>query len=143
MGQFCAPKVMVFPTDAVLFATMGSHEGLVAFQRARVLAATGRAIAREFPPEEAALADQLRRAADSAVLNLAEGNARGSNRDFRRFLETTRGSLKEVEVILGLAIDGSLICRSTFELGQRQVDEAARPTYGSRLPPPAPPKSAT
>ena len=109
---------------------MGSHNGLVAYQRARKLAAACRKIADGFPPKEASLANQLRKAADSAVLNLAEGNARGSNRDFRRFLETTRSSLKEIEGILDLAIDGNLISRSIYEFAQRLVDEAARPIYG-------------
>ena len=123
-------RMMVLPGYRILFATMGSHQGLVAYQRARVLAATCRAIARGFPPEEAALADQLRRAADSAVLNIAVGNARGSNKDFRRFLETARASLKEVEVILDLALDGGLVTKQVYEQAQHECDEAARPTFG-------------
>jgi four helix bundle protein len=40
--------------------------------------------------------DQLRRAADSACANIAEGFARYQPRDFARFMRTSRGSLLEI-----------------------------------------------
>ena len=88
---------------------MSSHENLKVFQHARRLAGLIRQAVKHFPNDEADLARQLKRAADSVVLNIAEGNARGSNVDFRRFLETARGSFKEVEGGLLLAFDGDLV----------------------------------
>lgn len=109
---------------------MAQQKDLMAFVHARKLAVMCRQAARGFPPEEWALADQLRRAADSVVLNIGEGNAKGSNRDFRRFLETARGSLKEVEIIVDLAGDSGLIASPFLEELKAQVDETARTLYG-------------
>src|SRR5256885_16931337 len=112
---------------------MGSHRDLIAWRHARTLATSCRKAANAFPPhEQLALADQLRRAADSAALNIAEGNGRGSNRDFRRFLETARASLQEVEVILDLAGDAGYVVSQALEPIQAQCDDAARTLFGLR-----------
>jgi len=49
------------------------------------------------------LQDQLLRASSSIALNLAEGNAKSSIKDQRRFFEIAFGSLREVQSILDLA----------------------------------------
>jgi len=49
------------------------------------------------------LHDQLRRAMASVVLNLAEGNARKSVAERRRFFEIARGSVIEVAACIDLA----------------------------------------
>lgn len=54
----------------------------------------------------------------------------GSNREFRRFLETARSSLKEVEVIFDLAGDGGLIPQEALRALRTQLDETARTLYG-------------
>jgi four helix bundle protein len=48
------------------------------------------------------LGSQIRRAANSVVLNLAEGNGR-SGKDRRRFFRMARGSALEVEAAIKLA----------------------------------------
>lgn len=48
------------------------------------------------------LADQLRRAMASVVLNLAEGNSRRSQSERRRFFEVSRASLAEVSACIDL-----------------------------------------
>ena len=63
------------------------------------LVATARILAR-VPRGESALADQLRRAADSAVLNLGEGVARTAPRDKARCYDIARGSAAEAAVAL-------------------------------------------
>lgn len=48
------------------------------------------------------LRDQLLRAASSIALNLAEGNARSSVKEKKRFYQTAYGSLKECQTIFVL-----------------------------------------
>jgi four helix bundle protein len=50
------------------------------------------------------LKDQLLRAASSVPLNLAEGAAKSSPRDQRRFFEISMGSLRESQAILMIAM---------------------------------------
>jgi four helix bundle protein len=51
------------------------------------------------------LRDQVHRAAISVPANIAEGAGRGTDRDFRRFLLHSLGSLNELEYHLLLARD--------------------------------------
>ena len=58
------------------------------------------AMAKQLP---AHLKDQLRRAASSVVLNLAEGSAKASIADRRRFYEIAFASFREVQAILDIS----------------------------------------
>ena len=62
-------------------------------------------ITRKFPKEYYDLIDQLRRAALSVCLNIAEGSAKQSDRDFRRFILVALGSTNEVVACLDIVID--------------------------------------
>jgi four helix bundle protein len=81
-----------------------SYKDLVAWQKAMdLVTATYRATA-HFPKEEQfGLTSQLRRAAVSIPSNIAEGQGRLSEREFRYFLGQARGSLMEVETQLQIS----------------------------------------
>lgn len=90
-------------------------------------------ISKLFPPDERFnMTQQLRRAALSIQLNIAEGSSRKSPIERRRFYEISRGSLVEVDTIFDLAIDleylkkdeltetGSLIVK-TFQMLSKMI----------------------
>jgi len=83
---------------------MAPYKTLKAWQHAERLAVECSLVSKKFPDyEQSRLADQLRRASYSVVLNIAEGSSRRGSREYRKFLDTAHGSLAEVETALGLA----------------------------------------
>jgi four helix bundle protein len=95
-----------------------SYKDLVAWEKAMdLVTATYRSTAR-FPKEEQfGLTSQLRRAAVSIPSNIAEGQGRLSEKEFRYFLGQARGSLMEVETQLQIAKNlGYMEAEQTKEL---------------------------
>jgi four helix bundle protein len=109
---------------------MATNVGLRALEHAENLAIICRRVIRQFPPEEFRLADQLRRAADSAALNISEGSSRTSYREYRRFLDTARTSLKEVGTALRIGHGSGLIDEGLYQEAIACLDEASRTLYG-------------
>ena len=78
-----------------------SYKDLVAWQKAMDLVTAIYRATAEFPRQEQfGLTSQLRRAAVSIPSNIAEGQGRLSEKEFRYFLGQARGSLMEVETQL-------------------------------------------
>jgi four helix bundle protein len=81
-----------------------SYKDLIAWQKAMQLVTD---VCREtagFPRDELfGITSQLRRAAVSIPSNIAEGQGRLSEKEFRHFLGQARGSLMEVETQLQIA----------------------------------------
>jgi four helix bundle protein len=70
----------------------------------------------DFPSKEIfILGDQLKRAAISIALNIAEGSDKKSDRDFIRFLRISLGSLNEVVTALYIAKDLNYLNDKTFQ----------------------------
>ena len=86
---------------------IASYKDLRIYQRCYELALEIHKITVKFPVQERReLASQLRRAATSVPINIAEGYGRKrSPEDFRRFLVIALGSNNEVNVILDLVRD--------------------------------------
>jgi four helix bundle protein len=61
------------------------------------------------------MTQQLRRAALSVQLNIAEGSSRKSDIERRRFYEISRGSVVEVDTIFGLAVDLKYVTKKDLE----------------------------
>ena len=81
-----------------------SYQDLVAWQKAMDLVADIYQLTREFPKEEVyGLASQLRRASVSIPSNIAEGQGRHGNGEFKHFLRLSLGSLMEVETQVMIA----------------------------------------
>ena len=110
---------------------MGNYRELLAWQKARVLAWVVYRATEVFPARERyGLASQMRRAAVSAVSNIAEGVGRGSDSELRRFLMIARGSVSELETQIVIAADLHLLPESSaLELGAA-ASETARLIHG-------------
>lgn len=83
-----------------------------------------------FPKEETfGLLSQLCRAADSILLNIAEGADRSSDKDFAHFLNNSHTSLNEVVACLDSAIDSGYISSELqIEYLQRAAELAGQLT---------------
>lgn len=76
-----------------------------------------------------ALRDQIRKAAISIVLNIAEGFERGSNTELIQFLFYAKGSAGEVEAQLFVAYDQKYISDAEFAHA-RELARAVRMLIG-------------
>ncbi len=84
--------------------TITDYTQLETWQRAMDLAAAVHAATKTYPREEVyGLVSQTRRSAVSVPSNIAEGQGRGSSREFARFLSISRGSLSELQTQILLA----------------------------------------
>ena len=81
-----------------------SHTKLDVYSVSRSLALGCYRITKEFPVKEKfTMVQQIRRAALSVHLNLAEGCSRKSTAERKRFFEVSRGSVIEVDTCFDLA----------------------------------------
>ena len=101
--------------------TIRSHRDLIVWQKSMALAVEIYRLTKTFPADERfRMTDQLLRAASSIPANIAEGHARGTRKDYARFVAIARGSLAEAETFLELARDVGLAnpenCRRSVEL---------------------------
>ena len=110
---------------------MAHYKTLKAWQHAQRLAIEAVRAARGFPDyEQGALADQLRRACYSVPLNIAEGNTRYGSRECRRFLDTARGSLAEVETIIEMAKELEYVSAADYGRLEALTTETGRTLWG-------------
>jgi len=76
-----------------------------------------------FPPEEKfGIVQQIRRAALSVHLNVAEGCSRRSATERKRFYEVARGSVIEIDAALDIAVELNYTTKERlYELGQFMI----------------------
>jgi four helix bundle protein len=82
------------------------HKSLETYKAVRELTKDVYRISMQLPSEEKFnMVQQIRRAALSVKLNLAEGSTRKSDIERRRYLEIARGSVVEIDAALETAVD--------------------------------------
>jgi four helix bundle protein len=83
-----------------------NHKSLDVYKAVRELVKEVYSITNKLPPEEKFnMVPQLRRAALSVKLNIAEGSTRRSDVERKRYFEVARGSVVEIDAALETAID--------------------------------------
>jgi len=82
------------------------HKSLDVYKIVRELVKETYQVSLKVPPDERFnMVQQIRRAALSVKLNLAEGSTRRSEVERKRYLEISRGSLVEIDAALETAVD--------------------------------------
>jgi four helix bundle protein len=110
---------------------MMPFERLTAWQCCHELFLETYRVTRAFPKHELyGLTSQMRRAAFSAAANIAEGSAKQGPREFRRFLDTTLGSLAEMAYAIRAVTDLALITKEESERLNQLRMKAGRVTWG-------------
>jgi four helix bundle protein len=114
-------------------AVIRSHRDLVVWQKAMDLTVGVYGLARRLPRFETyGLVSQLTRAAASVPANIAEGHARGTRRDYAKFVAIGRGSLMETDTFLLLAVRlGYLPAHDVTSL-RNKIEEVSKMLTGLR-----------
>ena len=86
-----------------------------------------------FPASERwRLIDQISRAVVSVPANIAEGQGRGTSKDFAQFLAIARGSLNETETYLMLAVRLGYLATEKIEPALALLTEVSKMLAGLR-----------
>ena len=103
------------------------YDNLLAWQRSYEFTLAIYKVTNTYPKEETfGLISQIRRAAASIPVNIAEGRMRESDKEFKRFLYIARGSMAEVEVWLKLSLDLGYFDESLFIKLRGQIGEIGK-----------------
>jgi four helix bundle protein len=110
-----------------------SHQKMDVYTLSKAFVTECYIVTKSFPSEEKfALTQQIRRAALSVHLNIAEGCSRKSETERKRFYEVSRGSIIEIDAAIDVAADlnyckkeemqqlGSLLVR-TFSMLSKMI----------------------
>ena len=108
-------------------------EKLEVWQKALALSGWIHELTKKFPRDELfVLTSQMKRAADSVVLNIAEGSTGQTNAEFRQFLSYALRSAVEVVACLHLALNRNLIDRRQFDLYSAKAETIIKMTQALR-----------
>jgi four helix bundle protein len=108
-----------------------TFQDLVVWQKAITLVTEIYRVTQKFPKEEIfCLISQLRRAAVSVPSNIAEGQGRLSEKEFRQFLGNARGSLSELETQIIIAKNLGYLADPDFDNLSTIISEVGRVLNG-------------
>lgn len=85
---------------------------------------------KDFPREFLYLKDQVRRSSLSIVLQIAEGSAKRSDKDFNRYIEISLGSANETMAGLEISLLEKLINSGDFVKLQHECEEIVKQLGG-------------
>ena len=111
---------------------MFNHQKLKCYEYALVAARKVPTLIGKWPAGYAYLEDQLKRAASSVVLNIAEGNYRYSIKERTRFFVIARASAGEVSSILDIAHAYRLIGDEDYRMLQDLLLQVVKMLYRLR-----------
>ena len=100
------------------------------YQDAKALVARTFGVTRKFPRDFYYLTDQINRSALSIVLNIAEGSAKGSDKDFNRYIKNSLGSATELSAAFEIAEDLELVTKEKYKLLDTQIQEIIKQLGG-------------
>jgi four helix bundle protein len=110
---------------------MHNFRKLKVYQKAIDFAVEIYKLTRSFPKEEMfGLTNQIRRAATSISLNIAEESGNKSNREFKRFLEISLRSTYEVMTCLEIALRLNYCKKEEYKTLIAESDEIAAMLVG-------------
>jgi|TARA_B100001971_G_scaffold142130_1_gene131315 four helix bundle protein len=85
----------------------------------------------KFPEKEKDnIISQMRRASTSIPLNIAEGSAKKSYREFLNFLSHAYGSAKELDVLLSMSKDLEYITKKDYDFLFNKLDKLMAKLFG-------------
>jgi four helix bundle protein len=107
------------------------YKKLKIWEKAHCLAIEVYRITRNFPREELyGITSQIRRAAFSVPLNIVEGHASNSKKEFLNFLNIANRSLVETEYLLELTAELCFLSRQDYENLEKIRQEVGRMLNG-------------
>lgn len=110
---------------------MKPHRNLKSWSESIFLIKNIYLITKSFPKEELfGITSQMRRAALSIPLNIAEGAARTSKKEFVRFLDIAIGSIAELDTLFIISLELDLLSVDDFNLLNDQLETIGKLTYG-------------
>ena len=112
---------------------MFKFEKLTVWQKAINFSFEIHELTRRFPREELyILTSQIKRAADSIALNIAEGSTGQSNREFKQFINYAIRSAVEVVSCLFIGRRRNLIQEKEFNMFYEDIEEIIKMLHGLR-----------
>ena len=101
---------------------METHKNLRVWQQSIEMVTSIYKMTMTFPKDEVfGLVSQMRRAAVSVPSNIAEGYARGSDREKLHFLRISSGSMSEIETQLMLSLNLGYIGQDAYDILSEQI----------------------
>lgn len=88
------------------------------------------AICKNFSREYSSLANQLIRSSLSVVLNIAEGSAKKSDKDFNRYIENALGSINESVASLDVANENGIVLEKDIKITLALAEKIAKQLGG-------------